>query len=393
MKSKSKILKFQIVIFCYIMFMLGFENAGYQITIVKISQFYNVNEIIKSLLISIQFIAILLGPILFMRLSYKIGQKKMLKLFAVVYATGSLLCALSNNVFIFGIAIFIVGIAYAMLNSQLVAVIMTSFPLSNTRKNSISQALFSVGAVISPLFISLLNGINNDWRIIFLVNFIFGIIAFVLIRFLDPKPHEMVVNTSVKIDKERHVKATIIILIPIALMALIYVGSENGIAFFMDSFVNLELGNARVSAICVSAFWGMMIFSRILAGVFHKKRYLLLFIALVGIALFSVFLSRSSSSSEALIYSFILGFFAGPVYPLIASLATENSNGNTVLASSMTMMFAGIGGSVVPLMFGYVKTASGTYANSFLIIPVLVCIALVAYIYFIIKKYKRSNNR
>ena len=124
-----------------------------------------------------------------------------------------------------------------------------------------------------------------------------------------------------------------------------------------------------------------------------KKRYLLLFIALFGIAIFSVFLSRSSSSSEALIYSFLLGFFAGPVYPLIASLATENSNGNTVLASSMTMMFAGIGGSVVPLMFGYVKTASGTYANSFLIIPVLVCIALVTYIYFIIKKYKRSNNR
>ena len=338
-------------------FMNGFEAGGYQACLLNIGQEFDLSASSMGLLASVQLFAILLAPLMFGAVADWIGKRKVMAAFLLLRlgACAVLLTTIAARSFVLGI--FAVGLSISILQAVAIAGLEDAYPLSGRKKLGIITSMYALGAVLAPLFCGMLLESGFSWRILFIFVGSMAALLTAALCFVDFTPKE-----NGRIHKEETESSDKMLLSGILLLCFImfvYVGVENGVAFFLTSFVQLELHGGVDSYLALSMFWLAMIFSRLLCGAWHEKRAFVLMSAVAGVSIFAFLLSTVQDARLVVFLSFVMGFFSGAVYPSVLNYSVDFANGRTATVTGLITAATGLGGAVVAAAFGWISDYYG----------------------------------
>ena len=354
--------KFLIVAISYVTVgALGLYVSLYQFTLLSLSQFFGLNSTMMGLFIAIQYFAISLPPLFLGLLSVKIGKKRVLLISFGLMIAGTFIVGYLDSLISFIIAIFIIGAGLSVLEATFSAVLADEFPEKSKQHLNFSQVCFSIGAVSSPFISTLMikSGIYfKDLYIYISVIFLIAGIAFLFVKFSNDKGVQQTQKSIFSALGYLKNRAFLFLAISIFL----YVGIENTIAAFADSYFELTLKQPQMSALALAIFWGAMIPSRLLAGILkvdNKKLLVcsgcLVFAAAIGAMLITDYNTK--------IFFFALcGFGCGPIWPFIMNTTATKFKGFSAPALNIMMSFGGLGGAAVPFLSGIMVNFSNAKA-------------------------------
>lgn len=260
---------------CYMsMLLLGIYISVYQSIINNISKSYSINNASVGVIISLHFIGSLIAPVIFGEISDRIGKKSVVIISYNILVAGLLAVYLSDNLLLIAAGIFIIGCGFAVIEGTLSGVLSDVNTVKTSRVISISQMFFSIGAVIGPLAALLLINLSGSWKVVFLLMILsFGLILVYFIRLkFGESVHIVRSNTgliSTKLFKEK-------IFILLLVSMFIYVGIEEGVAFWLSTYFENLYNASQLVAYTLSGYWASMIIGRYLASRFYDKQSLFL---------------------------------------------------------------------------------------------------------------------
>ena len=163
----------------------------------------------------------------------------------------------------------------------------------------------------------------------------------------------------------------------------IYVGFENGFAFFVDTLFT-DVLRSSAGKFALSLFWAVMIPSRILVGRFNRYAPKILIASILMIPATILVLSASSNPVAVLLLCIPLGFASGAIYPSVLTIMLPYAGKNTATATGIITAATGIGGVVFTAITGFLADRFGLQTAmlilvSFFIISLLSAVRVIRY--------------
>ena len=350
---------------CLLLAVLGMEAGGLQYHLLLIGREMGINATRMGNLVSVQYLAFILIPLLFGGMGDHYGKKKILIGFGLCFSCGCLVLVAAGGFVLSLFGVFMIGAGYSICESTGTSLLSDVFGQNASRYINWSQSCFSVGALVSPLLgqwmcVSL--GLN--WRFFFLLLMIIYVLlagyaaflAFPAALYVEKIPEKS--QQSVKQAKKIW---HLVILLTIGIMS--YAGMENGIAYFMGTQVSEVLLTEKYNSLILSVFWIAMIPSRYIVGVIRNKEKLLLKLSYFGGAVCLALLFAARSLPQLILVYGAMGFFFAPIWPLIMSEAGHLDQQNSGRISGIMVAGCGIGGAVAPTVFGLLADHVGLHAS------------------------------
>jgi len=305
----------------------------------------------------------------------KWGEKRMMILAFALAFLGALVFAIHPQFNVYVISLFTIGTGMAALQVVINPLLRVSGGEEHYAFNSVlAQLIFGLASFISPqmysYFVSNIDqgniqkpliGIMTDlvpkvmsWVSVYWVFALLSILMIAVISFVKFPKVELHDDEKVgsKASYLELFKNKYVILYFIGMFA--YVGTEQGISYWMSKFLNNYHGfnPDTVGADAVSYFWGLMTIGGILGLVLLKlmdsklvlRWFTILAMICVAIGLFG--------GSELSLWAFpISGFFLSVMYPVIVSLGLNSVSKHH--GSFAGILMTGIaGGAVVQILIG-----------------------------------------
>ncbi len=305
----------------------------------------------------------------------KWGEKRMMILAFLLAFAGALGFALFPKFNIFIISLFTIGTGMAVLQVVINPLLRVSGGEEHYAFNSVlAQLIFGLASFVSPQvysylvtnidkgntskpLIGLMSGLvpeSFSWVSMYWVFAMLSIIMITIIVFIKFPKVELQEDEKVG-SKESYVelfKNKYVILYFLGIF--MYVGTEQGISYWMSKFLNNYHGfnPDTVGADAVSYFWGLMtiggVLGLILLKILDSKIVLRWFTVLAIISLAAGLWGGDSISLWAFPTS---GFFLSVMYPVIVSLGLNSVSKHH--GSFTGILMTGIaGGAVVQLLIG-----------------------------------------
>jgi MFS family permease len=376
-------------VLCCALFVNGFEAGGYQACLQSIGVEYALNSALMGAFASVQLIAGLIAPLVFGPLADRKGKKGMLVVFTALQVAACLVIVLTADAQAFVVGVFLLGLTTSTVQYTALAALTDAYPRSGGAKIGIVTGMYSLGAVAAPLIVGALLGAGMPWRTFFIVLLVATGVVVAGEAFCSFAPREQAADAPTKGAADTTsapapaasawVPAGIAILCAIM---FVYVGVESGIAYFLNSFVGVQLG-ASDSYLALSLFWFAMIPSRLFCGAQSAHRSTLLLVAVAGTAAMTAAIGLMPTSTTAIVSACVLGLFCGAVYPCVLSFNADLAGGRTATATGLITAATGLGGSLITLAFGWMADALGMrlafgMLGAFMLVDVVLVLLLLA---------------
>lgn len=339
-------------------FMNGFEAAGYQTSLAYIGKEYALDGTGMGIIASVQLIAGLIAPLAFGPLADRHGKKKLLAVFFAAEACASAALALCTGYGIFAAGIFLMGLCVSTVQYISIAALADLFPVSGSKKIGWVTGFYSFGAVIAPLMCGFYLERGASWKILFVILGIVSAVEIIAVTLLDFSPREAVREAGSKDAQTASGKWLISGILLLCAVMFVYVGFENGFAFFVNSYLS-EVLKADHAYIALSLFWLAMIPSRILCGYSGSRNRQVLIAASIGSVLMAFIIGTTGNGTAAIALCLPLGFFCGAIYPSVLTRSLDFAGGRTATATGMITAATGLGGAAVTTLTGAMSQRLG----------------------------------
>lgn len=203
-------------------FMACLDSSIVNVALPVMANYFKVGMNSISVIVSTYLIAISATILIFGRLGDIKGTVKIFKIGIVIFTAGSLLCAISNNLYLLVLARIIqaIGAAGYMATNQ--GIITRVFPAGERGKAlGITGSFVALGTLVGPP----LGGFIVDavsWQYIFLINIPIGIFAFILGLKILPRDEE---SRKARLDIKG---ALLFLMFIVALFAALLLGEQIG---------------------------------------------------------------------------------------------------------------------------------------------------------------------
>lgn len=367
--------------------MLGVYITVYQYTILNISRLFMLDAAMMGLLIGIQHFGMAIPPFFLGVLGARIGKKRVIIISLLLMISGMLLAGLTQSFGLLIAAIFLIGAGFSVTEATMSAVLADEYPEESTRHLNFSQMAFSVGALCGPFIAQDLIGAGIYFKDLFLycaaVFLLLGA-AFLFTRHNNDK------GAPYLQPEGGHYRAFFgsRMLVLLGISIFLYVGIENTIANYTDSYYELMLGAPELSATALALFWGAMIPSRFLAGVLkvNAKKVFILLVALVAVTVSAAMFVADTMMKVVLFAA--SGFFCGPLWPLLMDVVAKRNAGASGPAMNMMMSFSALGGAALPFVSGFAVESAGV--TSAYILCVAAAVLMLGIYAFSVKRGKKD---
>ncbi len=357
--------------------MLGIYISLFQYTILNISQVFAVNAAMMGLMIGMQHFGMSVPPLFIGALCGRIGKKKVLLASYTLIIAGTFLVGIIGDAGAFIASVLIIGAGFSVTEATTSAVLADEFPDETTKHLNFSQVAFSCGALAGPLIAERLinSGVYFKDLYIYCSLIFFALYGlFMLTKHANDKG-EPLESSCFKLSGFFKNRAFLLL----ALGIMLYVGVENTVANFADSYFEIAMQTPALSATALSLFWGAMIPSRFLAGIIKtdpKK----IFASLSVLVFASCVTAMLIEDQTVKVIMFALcGFGCGPLWPLMMDAAAKKNRGASGPALNIMMAFSGFGGAIMPLMSGALVGFAGL-ASAFYFSAAVAVVMLFTYL-------------
>lgn len=341
-----------LTVLCTVLFFYGFYLGGVQLVISEVSRTYGQNAAGMGGLIAAQHIAAVVLLVALGVLADRIGKKPVLFIFAAIFALGCFLAGLSQSLGVYVIGAVCVGAGYSVCESVSSAVLSELDDEKGARYINLSQAMLSLGAVISPFLVQWMQKSRHaSWRLPFLIcAAAYTLLALLLLMTAFPKrqsiAHERP-RTRTNFFASRAFRL-------LFFSILLYVGLENGISYFAESLFSVRLSAGDLAAAAISAYWIGMTVSRMLFSAVLRNPKKTLIGCFLASAAFLLALAVSKKPTVSLVCCFAAGFSYGPIWSTLVAQATGLFPEASAGAAGVMSAGCGIGGMIFPVLMGTV---------------------------------------
>lgn len=343
-KPPKLILLLTCLLFCY-----GFMVGGQQLVLTRVCDQFGIGVVGMGTMVAILHVASMLAPGIMGAVADRIGKKKVLVLFTILYGIGCLIAAFSPVLASFVIAMLVIGAGYSVCESLTSAVCVEESPENGARYVNLTQCLLSVGAILGPIVMGNLPEFSfESWRLLY----IFCGVPLLTIGIILSRMAFPVSETAEKVKASaRHLWLSPIFLCLVVSMFM-YVGLETGFGYFVDILFTLKTNGAALGAYGIAAYWAGMAFARLLYSlwVYHPGRVVRF--SFLGAAACFVSLILFRSGWLCVVLCFLVGFTYGPIWTSIVAGAAQRFPKHKASATGLMSSACGFAGILYPMFMG-----------------------------------------
>ena len=339
------------VIFFLIVFINGFEAGGYQASLLDIGKTYELSTAFKGVFASVELFATMLAPIILGAWADKNNKIKCLRILLVIQLLSALVIVFLVSQAVFVSGVFFLGLTTSALQFITIAALADFYPVSSKKRIGFLTSMYALGAFLAPIVVAAYLKIGFTWRTLFMLLAVTSLVAFIgLLTTADGKCEQLIDEEASGMNIGHFIAAGILLL---CVIMCIYVGYENGFAFFVDTLFAEEL-NSAVGKYALSIFWIVMIPSRVLVGYFSKYSKRILLGAVILIPVITCIIAQLNSDVPVLLLCIPLGFACGAIYPSVLNIAMPLAGDRKATATGMITTATGIGGVVFTALTGVI---------------------------------------
>ncbi len=380
-KTPALVFVLTALLFCY-----GFMLGGQQLMLTPICEQFGIGVLGMGTIVAILHVASTLAPAVMGAVADRIGKKKILVTFSVLFGLGCLIAAFSPAAPSFILAMLVIGAGYSVCESLTSAVCVEISAENGARYINLTQCLLSVGAIVSPILMGLLPDFSFDtWRLLYIFC---GLPLIAIGIWLSQMPFP-----AADTVKEIKTSARQLWLSPIFIALLvsmfIYVGLENGFGYFVEILFDGKTSGGQLGAYGISAYWAGMAFSRFIYSLrAYRPRAVVQLSFLATAATFvALILVRSGWLCVALCS--LVGFTYGPIWTTIVANAAACFPQHKASATGLMSASCGLGGIIYPVFMGAI-VESLDIRTGFIILAVSA--ATGAILSFALKNHTHSDG-
>ena len=353
-----KMSKRRLWIFLFLtLFLNGFEAGGYQASLYEIGRTYDLSVTNMGLFAAAELLATMLAPILLGSWADRTDKVRSILLLLCIQTAFSLSILLGRNEILFIAGIFFLGLTTSALQFISIAALAERYPVSGKKKIGFITSMYAFGALTAPLAVSFYLDRNADWRLLFLLIATGSALAAAGVFLFRNEEREQTAGTEK--DKGQNGFFVIAGVLLLCAVMFIYVGFENGFAFFVDTMFK-DVFDSSLGKYALSIFWAVMIPSRMLVGVLSRHARKILMLSVIAIPVVTVGLSFSPSDILVMILCVPLSLFCGAVYPsVLITLMDFAKENRTATATAMITAATGLGGVVFTALTGVLAGSFG----------------------------------
>ena len=325
-----------------------------------------------------------------------LGKKKSILLFESFFAISFALILFGQNNFCLVLAFLMTGLARGAASNYCNAKINALAPGKAWIINGL-HAMFSIGAFLFPILLTLITGTNaSNWIYACVMMLAVGVLAWFL-YWMIPEDEEQKKQRKTEENGEEKKTAAVsengswgFLKEPVFYLVIVtlffYLCAEQGVIGWMITyFKDTELLSPSVSTITASVQWLMILFGRLTVAAVSLKVAKEKLLPVMGVGLVVFFILLIFSRTTFWIMAGIIGFgysMAG-VYPTTVSFAGKLIQ-KYPMAWSFILTLASLGSIVMPSVIGKIAETAGIAVGMSSVAVVLVidfiCIlALCAY--------------
>ena len=353
-----------------IVFINGFEAGGYQASLYSIGQTYDLSVTHMGIFASVELFATMLAPLILGSIADRSNKLRFILILLTIQTAFAAAIFLVNSQFMFIGGIFFLGLTTSALQFISIAALAEAYPLSGKQKIGIMTSMYALGALLSPLFVAFYLNRGISWKALFITLSIGSLSAVVGTyvnrnRCREEKPLNEAGDSS-------EGEFMILGVLPLCVVMCIYVGFENGFAFFIDTFFS-EVLSSSSGKFALSLFWAVMIPSRVLVGLFSGYARKILLASVTAIPLVTLLITMMSNGNMVMLLCVPLGFACGAVYPSVLTTMLRFSGNRKATATAMITVSTGVGGVIFTALTGILagtfgmRRAMGILASFFII--------------------------
>jgi MFS family permease len=339
-----------------IVFINGFEAGGYQASLYSIGQTYDLSMTKMGYFASVELFATMLAPLVLGEWADRNDKIKCLSILLGIQIFFAFAIFVTHIAILFILGIFFLGLTTSALQFIAIAELAEAYPLSGKKKIGFMTSMYALGALIAPWVVRFYLGAGIDWRMLFLTLSIGSIIAIIGTNKYKGNLQEEVVKTEDELGCEGSFVFWGIFLLCIVMC--VYVGFENGFAFFVDTFFT-DFLKSDLGKPALSLFWAVMIPSRVLVGYLSKYAKKILMISVIAIPVVTIIISRFYVAGAVLVLCGVLGFFCGAIYPCVLTTLLQFSGKRNARATAMITVSTGVGGFLFTAITGVLGEVFG----------------------------------
>lgn len=364
--------KRQINALCYgVLSLLGIYLSVYQSVVSDIASDYRLSAGLTGLMISFHFLGSFLLPLILGEAGDRAGTKPVLRLAFLIMILGLVLIVAGRAPVWFLIGTLLVGGGFSVIEGMLSGLLTVANPERVNSVMNLSQMYFCLGAVSGPFVVYALKTAGLGWRVNYGLILLLFVICLVLIsRLTLPAYHTAPIKG---LHLQRLLKDRIFVLLLLAIF--LYVGVEEGTAFWVSSYIQATMTTTVPSLFFISIYWlGMALgrwgFSYLRL---HYNRWLI--VGLAASCLFMSFFLIQTESGWILFFLFLVGFGFAPAWPVIMMSASARGTDATNTAMGAMMSLGAVGGMALPFALGQIADFTGM-ARAMLLLPILLFILI-----------------
>jgi fucose permease len=353
---------------CGAAFFLGLELGGFQLILLQAAQFFNLNNVMMGAMVTSQFIALTLGPLLVGWAADRYGKKTILLISLPLFTLGCFGAAFSGTIWIFMAAVFVVGIGYSITECIASSALSDSFPGRESNYINLMQTGFCLGAVLSPQIFSRLIAMGLvSWRAVFVCAGS-GLAVFFPLLCLShcKRPVAASDGSTMPTGETRRIVSPMLFILIIGMMT--YISMESGISFFADAIFVTEYGNTSLGAYAISAFWLSMTITRFVFAIIKVKMQNAVILGFAATSIFLLLMLFLKDQWIQLGLIVCMGAALGPIWPMILGIGTSSFREKSGTVGSILYSSGGIGGIITPVLIGWVSEWAGFYGGFWLLV-------------------------
>lgn len=345
-KPPKLVLVLTALLFCY-----GFLMGGQQLVLMTICGQFGLGVLGMGTMVAVLHVASTLAPAIMGAVADRIGKKKVLVTFTLLFGIGCLIAAFSGFLGIFVIALLIIGAGYSVCESLTSAVCVEVDAQNGARYINLTQCLLSVGAILGPIVLSSLPELPFDnWRTLYLLC---GIPLVVIGIWLSRLSFPAAERAPAEKTSAGRLWLSPVFIAMIVCMFL-YIGLESGFGYFVDILFSGKVSGAALGAYGISAYWAGMAFSRLIYSLrtYRPRRTVQLSFLAAAVGFIALILVPSGYLCIALCA--LVGFTYGPIWTTIVAGAAQRFPQHKASATGLMSASCGLAGILYPVLMGAV---------------------------------------
>jgi MFS transporter, FHS family, glucose/mannose:H+ symporter len=370
------------------------------IVIKRVIDDYGVNEATASSLEGFKDLSIAAASFLLASYIPRLGYRRAMLTGLLVVSLASMLVAAVAGFWVTPVLYMCIGVSFALMKGAVYSTVglITRDQGEHTSLMNVLEGVFQVGALVGPLFFSLILAFRFSWRGTYWM--IAGVSAFAFVLLLTTSLDETEVKTHP--EQAGFVEMLKLLRLPavwvFVLCAWLYVMIEQSFGTWLPTFHERVFGlSPALAAGLLSLYAGSIALSRFFMG--YLSRHLpwlavqltLLaggFLLTLGVLLLTVGRQggatvESWTEAPALALAFsCMGFFIGPIYPTIVSIVLGRlEKARHPAMTGLIIVFSALGGTTGSFIVGFISRRFTTHdAFFFPLVPMaLLGLLLVPY--------------